>query len=213
MTVALPHEEGIIDKIFNALVDLTTLRLKTEVHEDDASRLVWVGVGFKQDDPEGVDIELHENDPDSPSSWPHRPESYRVPRRQNLTGAPPLDKAQDQLRTMAGFETLGGGSRLTRRFTAIIMVNADVINDINPIRRDVGQLGSAVENRFLQMLVEAGPKIGTGSLITDDFGESIQMGPFFGDAWTDYPEGEAYKLRKYVRFGYHATRAWGTDGW
>ena len=213
MVTALPQEEGVIDKILNALVDLVTLRLKTEIHESDASRLVWVGVGFKQDDPLGVDVAVQETDPDSPSSGPHRPESYRVPRRQGLVGAPPLDRAQDEIRTFSGFETLGGGSRMTRRFTAVVMVNADEIDDITPTRRDVGQLGSVAENRLLRAITEAGPQIGTGSLIVGDFGESVQMGPFFGDMWTDYPEGEAHKLRKYVRFGYHTTRAWNTDDW
>jgi hypothetical protein len=214
MTVALPQEEGVIDKTLDALVDLVTLRLKTEVHEDDASRLVWVGVGFKQDDPEGVDIALHENDPDTPSGWPHRPESYRAPKRLGgLVGTPPLDSAQEQLRTFSGMEKMGGGSRMTRRFTAVIMISADEINDINPTRRDVGQLGTVVENRLLKTLIDAGPKIGTGKLITGNFGETVSMGPFFGDAWTDYEEGEAYRLRKYVRFGYHTTRAWNVSDW
>jgi hypothetical protein len=198
----------------DALVALLTLKLKTEIGAADASRLEEAGVGPKQDDPAGVDIRIHENSLDSPESWPHRPVRYRTPRPMGgFIGSSEYEGMQRELRTMTGYELVGGGGQMAFAFTAELEVRGEEIADIKPGRRDVGQLMGIVSMRLRKALQDAGPKIGTGDLISDDFGNVTQRGPFFGRAWIDYPEGEGLMARMMIRFYYICTVSWNTDEW
>jgi len=71
--MALPTEQGVVDKILDAVVDLLTEKLQTDIEENDASRLATIKVGPRQDDPDSVVVLVHENDPDNPAEWPHYP--------------------------------------------------------------------------------------------------------------------------------------------
>jgi len=214
---ALPAEQGIIDKILDALVALLTLKLQTDISATDASRLQTIKVGPRQDDPAAVVVLLHENDPSEAMLWPHFPLRYpEMTRNAELVQQRTMfggEKTSWQLRHTPGYELVGGGSRIARAFTAEIEIWGDEIEGLTLERRDVGQLASVVENRLIQTLKKAGPKIGQATPITDSFGESIQMGPFFGDFWTDQEEGEALIVRKYVRFYYACTQTWDTSEW
>ena len=213
MAVVLPEERGIVDLIMNAVVALLTLKLQTEISETDASRLSLIKVGARQDDPVGVDVLIHENDPMTPSQWPHKPVRFRTPRRIGGFIGRPYDNMEDELRTLSGYELVGGGSQMAYAFTAEIEIWGDEIADINAERRDVGHLASVVINRIRKALQDAGPKIGTDSLLTDDFGTSTQRGPIFGEMWTGYEEGEALIVRSYLRFYYVCSVSWSTDEW
>jgi len=213
MTVTMPMEQGIIDMIMDAIVALLTLKLRTEVSATDASRLDVAGVGPKQDDPAGVDIRIHENALDSPESWPHKPVRYKTPRKMGGFIGSPYEDLENDLRTLSGFELVGGGGQMAFAFTAELEVRGEEIADIDPERRDVGQLIGVVAMRLRRALQAAGAKIGTGDLITDDFGNTTQRGPFFGRAWIDYPEGEGLMARMMIRFYYVCTVSWNTDEW
>lgn len=219
MTVALPTTQGIVDKILDALVDLLALKLQTEISATDASRLTTIKVGPMQDDPTNIMVLVHENDPDNPVAWPHAPMRFR---EQDSTGNMPgiprtfgSEGAQAMLRSPTGFTLIGGGSRMHRAFSLELIVWGDTIaNDIPALtRRDVGQLAAILENRTTRALFDAGPKIGTGAAITDDFGETIQDGPFLGEYWTEYEEGEGLSVRKRIRFYYTTYMDWNTSGY
>ena len=203
MAQALPTEQGIADKILNAIVDLLTEKLKTDIDADDASRLVTIKVGPRQDDPDSVVILLDENDPDDPSAWSHGP--------MRITSEGMGFAGNDALRPR-GMEFIGGGSFTRIALSLSIEVWGDELDFIVE-RRNVGQLASILENRARIALKEAGSKIGTGATISDDFGVSVQRGPFWGTYWTDQPEGEAFIVRKRIRLYYICTENWGTSGW
>jgi len=212
----MPTEQGVCDLIMDAVVDLLTLKLQTEIDADDASRMTTIKVGPRQDDPSAVVVLIHENDPENAREWPHYP--MRYPQLQsggNLTGRISSfgESEAAQLRHTAHYEMVGGGSRMARAFTIEIEVWGDEVPGLTLERRDAGHLASLVENRTIKALREAGAKIDTEAAIVDSFGEQVQMGPFWGDAWTDQEEGEALIVRKYIRLYYATTQAWTTADW
>lgn len=204
MTVSLPFEQGLEDKILDSVVDLLTKKLQTEVHEDDASRLALIKVGPRQDDPDSVVILVHPNDPNEGSKWPHIPLRYQERGDNRLY----LDPAVPR-----NMQLIGGGSRCEMRFTIEIEIWGDEITDIVPERRDVGQLASVLEGRIRKALLDAGPHINEDDIITSDFGGAVHMGPYWGEYWTDQPEGEAKIVRKYIRFYYICSEDWNTSAW
>lgn len=213
----LPVEQGIVDKILDAIQVLLTTKLHDEVDPGDASRLATIKVGPRQDDPSSVVILIHENDPDNAKEWPHYPVRYeRLADTGLTTGRRTIFGGEGeaaQLRHSYGYELVGGGSRMARAFTIQIEVWGDEVPNLTLERRDVGQLASVLENRSIKALREAGPKINTGDLLTDSFGESVMAGPFWGDAWTDQEEGESLIVRKMIRFYYHTSQSWDTNAW
>ena len=216
MTQALPSELGICDRVLDALCDLITDKMQTQYPATEATRVASIKVGPQQDDPRSVLILLHENDPENPSAWPHRPQPYREMGDSGQLigtriGGSPFGE-QRPLRQQAGYQMVGGSSRMARAFSADIEVWGNEFT-VALTRRQIGQIASIVENRLIKTLNEAGPKIGTGDMITDDFGESVQLGPFWGDGWTDQEEGEALIARKRVSFYYVTIQAWGTGNW
>jgi len=219
MTVTLPTTQGIVDKVLDALVDYLTLKLQTEIGETDASRLTTIKVGPLQDSPTRVNVLVHENDPDNPNQWPHAPIRYREQRSTGeLVGTPRTfgtEGAGAMLRHAAGMDLIGGGSRMHRAFSLELIVwGLEFQSDIPTIaRRDVGQLAAIIENRIIRALKQAGPKIGSGSAITDDFGEMVHDGPYLGEGWTEYEEGEGLQVRKRIRFYYITQVDWSTDAW
>ena len=211
MTVSLPYEQGIADMIMDAMVGLLTLKLKTEIPLTDASRLVVIKTGPRQDDPDGVVVLVHENDPDSPKQWPHRPVRYKTPRKTGGFIGGPFDEVQSELRTLSGYELVGGGSQMAYAFTVEFEVWGDELADVSAERYDVRHLASMVENRIRKSLQDAGPKVGTGKLVADSFGNTTQRGPFFGDSWVDQEAGEALIGRRYIQLYYICTVAWDTS--
>jgi hypothetical protein len=210
--VELPSQQGITDKILDALLALLTEKLQTDISEDDASRLTEIKVGPLQDSPSAVVVLLHENDPDNPQDWPHCPIRY-PDQRQSFGSAPAFPGDPNLTRSTSGLELVGGGSMVARCFTIGLEVWGDEVVGLSLERRDVGQVASVVENRIIQALKEAGAKIGTGSAIQDDFGEKVSLGPFWGDTWTGQMEGEAMIVRKTIRLYYKCSQSWGTSAW
>jgi len=213
----LPVEQGVVDIIMDAMVDLFTLKLQTEIDKNDASRLTEIKVGPLQDDPTGIVVLIHENDPEDPRQWPHYPLRYReLQPSGTLIGQTTArgESEQTQLRHSTHFQMVGGGSRMARCFTIALEVWGDEILTDTPLeRRDAGHLAAVIENRIIKTLLDAGPKIGTGNLITDSFGESVMMGPYLGDCWTNQEEGEALIVRKYIRVYYVTTQSWTIAAW
>jgi hypothetical protein len=213
MTKYLPPEQGVVDMIQDAILDLLTRKLQHEVDENDASRLTTIKIGPRQDDPTAVVVLIHEQDYQDPSQWPHRPlRFYGANSRggRQFNAPDPLD--QTPMLT-SGYELVGGGSRMARCFTIELEIWGDEIADLNLERRDVGQLLSVVEGRILKTLNEAGPRIGTGNIVSDNFGESVLLGPRWGKDMTDQPEGEALIARKRIRLYYVTTRDWDVTDW
>lgn len=210
----LPSQQGIADKILDALLALLTEKLQTDISEDDASRLTTIKVGPLQDSPTSVIVLLHENDPENPRDWPHCP--IRYPQQGSAAGSAPVFPGEpnlSRLRSTTNYELMGGGSMIARCFTIELEVWGDEVSGLSLERRDVGQVASVVENRIVKAIKEAGPKIGTGSIIEDDFGEKASLGPFWGDAWTSQMEGEAMITRKMIRFYYKCSQSWSTNAW
>ena len=210
----LPIEQGIVDIALDALVDLLTEKLQTEIPEEDASRLTTIKVGPNQDDPTSVMVLLWENDPLSPSDWPHRPLRYKNVRQQGgYIGYAYNDLEEGQLRSTTGYELVGGGSRSAVAITAEIQVWGDEIAGLTTERRDVGHIMAVVEYRLRKALKEAGPRIGKTSSLADSFGNSLVAGPLYGDRWAARQEGEAMIAQRYVRFYYICEESWDTGEW
>lgn len=212
MTVYLPPELGIIDKIQDALIDLLTRKLQTEVDENDASRLTTIKAGPRQDDPTPVVVLIHEEDYQSPGEWAHRQLRYHGISQMTRGDSQLPDPLEPTPMLTAGFELIGGGSRMARCFTIAIEIWGDEL-DVTVERRDVGQLLSIVESRILKSLNEAGPRIGSGHMIEDDFGEKVILGPRWGKGIIDQPEGESLIARKRLRLYYVTSRDWSSDDW
>jgi len=211
----VPIDVGVTDKILNAMQDLLTLKCQTEVGINDASRIGTIKVGLLQDQPTGVVVLLHENDPDDPKQWPHRPLRWQA-HRVNELGASLVGDIYDglgsQIGTPTGYQLVGGGSQMQYSFTIQIEVWGR-FQDVDVDRSDVGHIAAVVENRVKLTLHEAGPQIGTGQLISDDFGESVVLGPNWGVSWVEQGEGESLIFRKFLRLFYVATQSWSTADW
>jgi hypothetical protein len=207
----IPTEEGITDKVLDALLDFLTEKLQTDVPADDASRATTLKVGPRQDDPTAVVVLIHENHPDDPDEWPHRPIPYRGTRRRGGYVRDVYD--QPQVRADAGYELVGGGSRMAYAFTIEIEIWGDEVEGLTLTRREVGQIAAVVTHRTVNALKAAGPKIGTGALLCDDFGETIVQGPYWGKPRTMQEEGEALIVHKHLPLYYIAAQEWGTNDW
>lgn len=211
----MPTELGTEDLILDAIVDLLTSKCQTAVDTGDVTRAVTIKAGPRQAAPESVSILIHENDPDSPSAYPDRPLRYRSPNPGFggvLTGDPYADSARG--RTTSGTELIGGGSIYSKAYTLEIEVFGRFMPaglDID--REEVRAIASTVTRRAVRALIEAGPKIGTGSSVGDDFGGEVCLGPFMDTAWTDQEEGEALTVRRFIRFYYKLALDWSTDDW
>ena len=77
----------------------------------------------------------------------------------------------------------------------------------------MSKVASVVVNRAMKAILEAGPKIGTGTPVRDDFGKMVIDGPYVGDSWTDPETGEALLVRKFVRLWYKVASSWSTNAW
>jgi len=211
----IPPELGTGDLILDAIVALLTAKCQTEVDTGDVTRAVTIKAGPQQAAPDSISILLHENDPDNPTNWPDRPLRYRSPNPGFggvLSGDPYAESARG--RTTSGVELIGGGSIYSKAYTMeIIVFGRGMPAGVDVEREDVRSIASIVTRRSVRALIEAGPKIGTGSAVSDDFGGEVCLGPFMDTSWTDQEEGEALSVRKYVRFFYKLALDWDTDGW
>lgn len=187
----IPAKYGIEDLALDAMVKLLTDRCQLEVATGDMSRAQIVKAGYRQESPDSVSIMVYENDPDDPKENRHRAV------RDATTGS----------RAM-----VGGGSRYSRAFTIEVEVYGRYMPD-TVTREESRRIASIVVRRAMNALSHAGPKIGQDNILSDDFGESIVNGPFFGYSWADVNEGESLIVRKYVRFWYMTMCRWDTSEW
>jgi hypothetical protein len=141
---------------------------------------------------------IHENDPDDPTSWAHKPLSFS------------RSKASQGPRQAYNYALVGGGSALmSRAFTLEVEVFGLYVTGLDSVeRKDARHIASIVERRAIKALEEAGAQIGTEGPIEDDYGEIVLQGPYLGDGWTDPEEGESLIVRKYIRFWYQTGRHW-----
>ncbi len=203
----IPLETSIVDEIVTAIGNLLTEKLITDVSEYDVTRAVVIKAGPRQDDPESITVLIHENDPDNPSQWAHSPKSFRTPRPSGgLTSNRYTD--MEQIRVSSGRVKMGGGSLYTRAFTLEIEVFGMYVVGVDIDRETTRRIAAIVENRATQALLEAGRRIGTGTLIRDSFNEYVVDGPFLGDSWTDPEQGESLIVRKYIQFWYMTSKDW-----
>lgn len=199
----LPAQEGIVYVALKQLASWIEQKLKTEVDADDAARLDWVVIGPMQDDPQGINIELFENDLIDPKMWRHAmdPIITRGATRgvARVTGVRPAPR-----------ETVSARSIVYQRsFTARMQVWIDNIADFtipDGSERDyLLHLASVVEGRLWQALQAGGSSIGAGQLI-DDFGEGLIDGPFLGDTWAVRQIGESHISDRFLQFWYRSGR-------
>jgi len=213
MSSYLPAEFGCEDLILTALHELLTEKCQTELETGDVTRAGLVKVGPAQATPEGVSLLIHENDPDEPARWPHRPMKYRSLSPAGGLSGDVYSEAMS-LRTTPGRTLIGGGSMYSRAYTLEIEVFGIYLpTGVDIDREEVRRISSAVTRRAYRAIPEAGPTIGTDRAIQADFGEMIVDGPFMDQSWTDPGEGESLIVRKYLRFWYRTAMEWSTDGW
>jgi hypothetical protein len=212
MAPFLPIETGVVDLALSAMVSHLTQALIDDIDPEDVSRAVVVKAGPRQSDPESVTVMLHENDLDNPAQWPHQPLKFHNMRASGQVQQDPYSTSSAQ-RLTTGYSLVGGGSMYSRAFTAEIEVFGSFISGVNIGREESRQIASIVENRLVKALLEAGPKIGSGHIIRDDFGESILEGPFLGNSWVDPEEGESLIVRKFIQFWYRTSKDWDTAQW
>lgn len=208
--MSLPVESGIEDLIMLALKDLMVSACQTAVDTGDVSRAVLVKLGPRQASPEAVSIMIHENDPESPSAWPHRPLSFM----QERSGGN-LYLENERNRITSGRVLIGGGSLESAAFTLEFEVFGLYFPQIGRVveREDVTKVAAVVVNRAFKAIMEAGPKIGTGAPIRDSYGKIVVDGPFLGDFWTDVEAGESVQVRKFMRIWYKVASKWSTNAW
>jgi len=209
----LPTQDGANHLILDALTDLLTLKLQTEISQNDVSRAAEIKVGPLQATPESVAVLIHENDPFNAAGWPNRPMKFRTPRP---TGGIVEDPYSDSssLRTTGGSSLVGGGSQYTRAYTLEIQVYGLYMPaGIDITREGVRRVASTVSARATKALLEAGPRINTGSLVIDDFGGYVVDGPFMDTSWTDPEESESLVSTVYLRLWYRMALDWSTDDW
>lgn len=203
----LPPEVGIVDVIQDALVDLFQIYLTDEIDEDDVSRATIIKVGPLQADPSRVVVLIHENDPDAPRTWQHQ---MHVRGHGRMVGLSETRAAMDWSgRATIGATRIGGGCEYERSFTLEVQVWGHLVGGITVTRRDVAHIAAVVTSRALRAMLDAGPQIGTGALVQDDFGESVIVGPYLGDEWAEQEEGESLRVIKYLQFWYHTDRNYG----
>ena len=194
----LPTQSGVEDLMLTAIVSLLTSALQSAIDTGDVSRALVVKAGPRQAAPEAVSVMIHENDPDDPSGWAHKPMGFR------------RSRASEGPRTAYNYSLVGGGSAVySRAFTIEVEVFGLYFSGLDSVEReDVRKVASTVARRMVRALQDAGPEIGTGNTIQDDFGEIVLQGPFVGDAWTDPEEGESLLVRKFVRVWYQTGNSW-----
>lgn len=206
---------GVEDLISAAMLTLLMQKLRTEVPVDDASRAQVLKGGLLQDDPMGVVVLVHENDPDEPDSWKHFPVRYRRDTsstfgQDNLVGrARPVTMGGQG---MSYSSLVGGGSRMAYSFSVEVQVWGDEM-DVAMEREDVRKTAAVVMSRVLLALEGAGPTIGTGTLIQDDFGIKVVMGPYVGAMWSLQQAGEGLIANKRLWVYYVAEVPWSTGSW
>ena len=197
MTFLTPHT-GLEDAIITQLLALLERCLRDEIDADDVTRAGVIQAGPLQDDPEAINVMLHENDPLDPAGWAHFPIPYTDV---NQAGRPGHLSRNYQI--PIGYEMVGGGARMGYCFTLEVAVFGDETTLVLE-NEDVRQLAAAVSARAWQAIKEAGPTIGTNETVRDDYGAYVILGPSRGQFWTDQQAGEAQIARRYLRFFYQA---------
>ena len=208
MTDYLPTDTGVEDLISAALVSLLTQKLRTDIPADDASRADLIVPGLLQDEPEGVVVLVHENDPDNPDEWLHFPVKYRRSTSDSSLSQSLVGRMREPLHT----SLVGGGSRMAYAFSIDVEVWGNEM-DLALEREQVRKLISIVMNRATMAIYGAGPHIGTGSTIQDSFGVTVKSGPYVGGAWAHQQPGEGLIARKRLRLYYICNVPWSTDAW
>jgi hypothetical protein len=197
--MAMPIDTGIADKILSAMLVVLTAGLKTNIATGDFSRASIVQVGPRQVAPEGVNVLIHENDPDEDARFRHQLIPWKIPRRET-------DGKTDEL---TGTSLIGGGSQHRMYFCVEIEVFGNFVSGANLTKPNVRTIASVVEGRAKAALRSAGHLIGTGSLITSSFAESVVQGPVIDFGASEQEEGEALIIRKKFFLWYHVVENYG----
>lgn len=199
--VIIPDVHGITELIKFALRDLLTLHLITNLPDHDATRDCQVVVGKIQDDPLFVNVEIYEGFTPDPDSWPHR--AKKLPGPRNLRSGQIIDPSEDsqRVRNAVGKLTIGGWSLNTRAFTIELEIAGNSAT-IDVDRDDVTRVCGITEGRVRRVLLNAGAKMGGITPPSDDFGETVLHGPFFGDHWMERVESESLRTKRYIQFWY-----------
>ena len=201
VVIEIPDLHGITELIKFALRDLLTLNLITNLPAWDATRDCQVVIGKIQDDPLFVNVEIYEGFNPDPDSWPHR--NKRLPGPRSLRDGQVIDPSEDsqRVRNAVGKITLGGWSLNTRAFTIELEI-AGNSSAIDVDRDEVMRVCGITEGRTRRILMDAGAKMGLTQPPSDDFGETVLQGPFFGDHWMERVESESLRTKRYIQFWY-----------
>jgi hypothetical protein len=192
--MAMPTETGIADKVLSALLNVLTAGLQTNVATSDFSRASIVQVGPRQVGPEGVNVLIHENDPDGDAKFRHSLIPWKISRKTE----------QGRLDELSGTSLIGGGSQQKMYFCVEIEVFGNFISGANLTKPQVRAIAAVVEGRAKSAVRTAGHFIGTGSVLRSSFGEYIVQGPIIESGSNDQEEGEALIVRRKFFFWYHA---------
>jgi len=182
------HERGVVELILEAMVELLTTELNTEIGTGDPAYVEVIKAGPRQAAPEAITVTIHENDPDVPKDWPHVPGP-------------------------SSSELIGGGKEYLRSFTIMVEVFGRYMTNVDADREAVRRIASVVEGRVISVLHAAGPNIGTGRAVQGDFNETVIYGPVLGDSWADAEESESLIVRKFIRIRYKTFVNWSTNAW
>jgi hypothetical protein len=191
--MAMPTDKGIIDEILSAMLDVLLAGLQTNVATGDFSRASIIQVGPRQVGPEGVDVMIHENDPDGDARFRHSLIPWKISRK----------NSEGKTDELTGTTLVGGGSQHKMYFCVEIEVFGNFITGANLTKPEVRAIASVVEGRAKSALRSAGHFIGTGALVRSSFGEYVVQGPIIESGQNDQEEGEAMILRRKFFLWYH----------
>jgi hypothetical protein len=199
--MAMPTDTGIVDAILSAILDVLEEGLQTNVATGDFSRASIVQVGPRQVGPEGVNVLIHENDPDGEARFRHSLIPWKIPRKDS----------QGKTDDLTGTSLIGGGSQEKMYFCVEVEVFGNFISGANLTKPQVRAVAAVVEGRAKTALRSAGHFIGTGALIRSSFGEYVVQGPFIESGQNDQEEGEALIVRRKFHFWYHVVEDYDTE--
>lgn len=204
----VPDQWYITERISTSMKELLWQDLNIAIPDLDAAQLDAVSRGPLQDDPQGVYIEIFENDLIRPIEWAHGPDA--------LMSAPPGRVMTFPGGRIGGHmpharETVGGDAR-SFEYQRAVTLRLSVWLDQMPLVIASGQerfvldrLSGVVAGRTRVSLMDGGPGIGGGQSIEDSFGEYVVYGPFFGKEWIERQTGESHISSRYIQVWYRTT--------
>ena len=178
-------------------------KLGTEKDADDAAKVQLVKIGPRQQDPVSVGLFLYENDLKDPDDWAHGQDLFIGTATTRTTG---ISKARISALPI-GRQTIGSDPEWLnqRSFTMLQEVWLDKVPGVDRTEDNLALLSQVVGGRVRQCLKQGGIHLGTGVTVSDDFGERVVDGPFFGNEYAQRQVGKQLFTARYLRFWYRTS--------